>query len=128
MSKSKHVATWFEIPVTDMARACAFYGKVFDCELSIMEGGPVTMAVFPVESSEDGDVVHGALVRGEGYTPSDTGTLLYLNGGEDLTHRLSRVEAAGGSVIQHKMAIGEHGFIGLFMDSEGNRLAMHSAG
>ena len=72
--------------------------------------------------------MHGALVCADSYVPSQEGCLLYLNGGEDLSVPLGRVKDAGGEVIQDKIGIGEHGFIGLFCDTEGNRMAMHSPG
>jgi predicted enzyme related to lactoylglutathione lyase len=126
MNESKHAINWFEIPVRDLARATKFYATVFGVELHLAESGPVKMAIFPGSANPDEYTVHGALVSGEGYVPSEQGSLLYLNGGQDLTAPLGRVEKAGGKVIQDKMQIGEHGFIALFRDSEGNRLAMHS--
>lgn len=113
---------WFELPTTDLNRAIDFYNQVLDADLQTMEMGPTIMAFFP--STEQG--VGGALVYGDGNKPSAEGTLAYLNGGDDLETRLSRVEAAGGKVLTPKTSIGENGFIGIFMDTEGNRVAFHS--
>jgi len=80
------------------------------------------MAFFP---SEDG--VGGAVVSGDGYEPNDKGSLVYLNAGEDLSAALSRVEKAGGKVIVPKTQISpEIGHFALFIDTEGNKVALHS--
>ena len=123
-----HTVTWFEIPVTNIQRASNFYEAVLNVKLQPMEMQGQKMAIFPGGDSTSTHVVHGALVEGETYTPSEQGTLVYLNGGKDLTTPLSRVTQAGGSIIQEKMSIGEHGFIALFKDTEGNRIAFHSVG
>ncbi len=118
---SKNLAVWFEIPVTDLARAQEFYSKVLDTETHEMDMGPFKMAFFPHDNN-----VAGALVEGDGYIPGDKGPLIYLNGGEDLALPLSRVAAAGGKVLQEKMSLGPYGFMAIFLDTEGNRLALHS--
>ena len=76
--------------------------------------------------SEEG--VGGAVVQGEGYAPRAEGTLVYLNGGDDLSAVLGRVEAAGGQVVMPKTSIGENGFAAFFQDTEGNRVGLHSMG
>ena len=115
---------WFEIPVTNLDRATKFYNSVFGIEINPMDFGPFKMGIF--EHSQKSGVA-GALVAGEGYEPSVKGPLLYLNGGEDLSAPLAKVEAAGGSVIAPKFQISEqNGYMAIFMDTEGNKLAMHS--
>ena len=114
---------WFEIPATDIERASRFYSDVMATQLVQQEFGGAQMAMF--QSDNQGDV-HGAIIKGDGYVPSDKGSLLYLNGGDDLAIPLARVKAAGGEVLQPKMGIGEHGFIAIFKDTEGNRVAFHS--
>jgi uncharacterized protein len=129
MSKSKHTVTWFEIPATDLSRATAFYSTLLEVELEPVEFGGVKMAIFPGSGGEGGEpVVHGALVMGEGYVPGATGPLIYLNGGDDLAGPLSRVEGAGGAVLMAKTSIGPHGFMAVLLDTEGNKVALHSAG
>jgi hypothetical protein len=112
---------WFEIPAADMARAVKFYSAILGTAL---EAGPTApgyqMAAFPVEG------VGGALMSGPGYVPSAEGALVYLNGGDDLNGILDRVEAAGGKIVTPKTGIGQHGFFAIFLDSEGNRMALHS--
>ncbi len=113
---------WFELPSNNFERAIKFYNEVLKADLQSMEMNGALMAFFP--SDEKG--VGGCIIKGEGYTPSESGSLVYLNGGEDLSDPLSRVEAAGGAVIMPKTAIGENGFIAWFKDTEGNRVALHS--
>ena len=70
--------------------------------------------------------VGGGIVQGEGFEPSTKGTIVYLNGGEDLSEPLSRVETGGGKIVFPKTAIGVNGFMTQFIDTEGNRIALHS--
>lgn len=121
----KNAISWFEIPVSDFDRAKAFYEEVFDSKMEVMsmEEMGMTMAMFPADM-ENG--TGGAIAFGPGYEPSQQGVLVYLNGGEDLSARLGRVEKAGGKVIVPKTSIGENGFMGQFSDTEGNRVAFHS--
>jgi hypothetical protein len=80
------------------------------------------MAFFPTDKG-----IGGAIVAGPGSTPSDTGTLIYLNAGKDLSHVLERVEPAGGRIVMPKTLINkESGYFAIFIDSEGNKLALHS--
>ena len=117
---------WFEIPAKNFDRACKFYGDVLNGTIQKFEASeqmPIQMGFLPHEG--DGSV-GGAIVKGEGYEPTDKGAVVYLNGGEDLSSPLSRVEKAGGKVVVPKTPIGENGFIAQFMDTEGNRVALHS--
>jgi uncharacterized protein len=113
---------WFEIPVSDMERATKFYGTIFETTLKA-DPGPsgYQMAMFPDQGGANGALLHGA-----GYTPSSSGSLVYLNGGDDLLHVLNRVEKAGGKVLQAKTSLGKNGFMAYFEDSEGNKVGLHS--
>ena len=113
---------WFELPATNFQRAMKFYGEVLQAELQPIEMGDKKMGFFP--HAHEG--VGGSIVCGEGYTPTTEGSVVYLNGGDDLNAPLGRVESAGGKVLTPKTGIGENGFIGMFLDSEGNRVAFHS--
>ena len=113
--------TWFEIPVTDYNRAKKFYETVFETELTDLDFGPLKMAMFPHDN------VGCALCHNPFYVPSENGTLVYMNAGEDLQHAQNRVEAAGGKVVVPKKQISpDHGYMAVFIDSEGNRMALHS--
>ena len=116
---------WFEIPVTDLNRAKTFYSKLLGGELKTEALGEGMTAVLPYQNG-----VGGALVQTEAwhYKPSQEGSVVYLNGGDDLSVPLSRVEAAGGKVLADKMSIGEAGFIAFFLDTEGNKVGLHSLG
>ena len=117
---------WFEIPVKEMDRAIAFYQKVFDCQLQLMDMGDFQMAMFPGEGGGQG--AEGSLVfHKDFYEPSGlAGTLIYFVS-EDVSIELARIEEAGGTVqISKRMISPDYGFMGVFLDSEGNRIGLHS--
>jgi uncharacterized protein len=123
MSASPHALSWFEIPVTNFARARAFYEAVTGRTIEPMEMGPVTMGFL----SSDPEAVGGAIVHGDGGVPSKQGTIIYLNGGDDLAPMLARVEKAGGSIVVLKTEIGnDFGCFAHFVDTEGNKVGLHS--
>jgi predicted enzyme related to lactoylglutathione lyase len=113
---------WFEIPATNLQRAVKFYGEVLEAELQPMDNNGLQMAFFPAQDNGVG----GCLTYGNGNKPQAEGTLVYLNGGDDLGKPLSRVEKAGGKIVMPKTAIGPNGFMAIFTDTEGNRVAFHS--
>ncbi len=118
----KNYVNWFEIPVANFDQAILFYNTIYDIEMETTQMGGYTMGFFPAKSG-----IGGAIVKGEGCIPSDTGPLLYLNAGKDLSDVLSRIEVAGGRIIMPKTIINESaGYFALFLDTEGNRLALHS--
>ena len=122
----QNIVGWFEIPVTDMARARSFYESVLETQIKVMEMGDLTMGWFPMIPNSPG--APGALVKhAEFYFPSDSaGVLVYLSC-PDVQVCLDRVEMAGGKVLQAKKQISEeYGYMGLLIDSEGNRIALHS--
>jgi predicted enzyme related to lactoylglutathione lyase len=115
---------WFEIPVNDMNRAKTFYEYVFNVDISIHNFGGMQMGWFP----DSGNVVgaQGTLIKQDTYVPSKEGTLIYFIC-EDVQNELNRIKKAGGTIYQPKTQISpEHGFMGAFIDSEGNRIALHS--
>lgn len=118
---------WFEIPVKKMERAISFYEKVFGLKLDRHKMGPLEMAWFPWIENQSGSP--GSLVcYPDAYKPSTDGVLIYLTAHSgDLNNELARVEAVGGKVLQEKTEISaEYGFMALIIDSEGNRVALHS--
>jgi len=114
---------WFEIPAKNFERAKKFYETILDIKMETPFEG-TKYAMFPA-NMQNGEI-GGGLVEEQGYEPSQTGSLIYLNGGEDLSVPLSRVEAAGGKILIHKKSIGPNGFVAIFNDAEGNRIAFHS--
>lgn len=123
MSAEFNPVGWFEIPVTDMARAKAFYEHVFGLTLELNNLGPLQMAFFPMKPDQYGSA--GGLVKHEAYAPSHGGTMVYFTV-HDIDAALKRATERGGKVLSQKKSIGEYGFVGHFEDSEGNRIAVHS--
>ncbi len=122
----KNAISWFEIPTIDLDRAAAFYESVFDIKLNPFDTPNLKMRMFPLE---DWTGVGGALNFAEGfYKPSATdGPLIYLNGNPDVQIFLDRIEAAGGKILMPKTLISpEYGHMAVFLDTEGNRIALHS--
>ncbi len=113
---------WFEIPAVNFKQAVDFYNYIYDIEMEQNFNGNHAMAFFPAKNG-----IGGAVVAGPGSTPSDSGALIYLNGGKDLNLVLERIEEAGGRIVMPKTLIDEeHGYFAIFIDSEGNKLALNS--
>jgi len=115
---------WFEIPVTDLDRAQAFYEKLFATTLRREPMGEVTLAVFGYD--EPG--VGGCLIAGDSVAPpSQGGTIVYLNAQPSLDAVLDRVQAAGGVITTPKVTLpGDMGCFAHIADSEGNRIGLHA--
>lgn len=124
----KNAISWFEIPVSDFARAKTFYQKIFDFEMPEMEMSGVRMGI--LLHDRDGGGVGGAICFGEGYKPSShDGPKVYLNAGDDLNVVLGRVESAGGKQILPKTEIApDMGHFAFFSDTEGNVVGLYSMG
>lgn len=119
----ENAVNWFEIPAADFERAIAFYQKVMACELVRSTMDEAIMAMFPT----DGSGVGGCVVSHPAMKPSAEGTCVYLNAGTDLAPALSRVEPAGGSIVVPRTKISDEiGYFAVFIDSEGNRVGLHS--
>ncbi|MAO43094.1 MULTISPECIES: VOC family protein [Leeuwenhoekiella] len=113
---------WFEIPVKNLDRAKNFYEAILDIEMTKVEFGGFKMGWFPKPKVG----ASGSLVEHEAYNPSKEGTLIYL-AAEDVSIPLAKIENAGGTILQGKTQISEeHGFMAVFLDTEGNRIALHS--
>ena len=113
---------WFEIVVKDMERAIKFYKTVFQVQLTIENMPDMQMALFPYQESYPG----GALVKGDAFSQCREGsgtTVIYLTV-ESVGAALSRIEKTGGSIVMPSTSIGENGFIGMFVDSEGNTIGL----
>jgi predicted enzyme related to lactoylglutathione lyase len=123
----KNAISWFEIPSQDLQRAQTFYETIFDFKLFPMDTPNIQMRMFPIEDPMTG--IGGAVVYNkEFYQPSNTaGVLIYLNANPDVQIVLDRIEKAGGKVIVPKTQISpEYGYMGIFQDTEGNRIGLHS--
>jgi len=122
---------WFEIYVQDVERAKKFYEEVFQVQLIDMsdpidgESGDMKMAAFPMVNAGEAPGASGALVQMEGFNSGGNSTIVYFSS-FDCGVEAGRVEAAGGRIFSPKSAIGEHGFIVLFYDLDGNMVGIHS--
>lgn len=120
----KNFVSIFEIPALDIKRAVNFYGAILDIKIELMDMLDMKMGVFPIVDQ----VTFGVIVQGEGHIPSTKGVTIYLNGGNDLQVILDRVEKSGGKVVASKTPhADDSGFFALFIDTEGNRLGLHSS-
>lgn len=118
---------WFEIPVSNMERAKKFYENVFDVKIQVDQFGETLMGWFPFNKDSNTPGASGSLVQNsQFYKPSANGTLVYFSSLE-ITHEIRKVEHSGGVVLQEKTLIKEDiGYMALFLDTEGNRIALHS--
>jgi predicted enzyme related to lactoylglutathione lyase len=115
---------WIEIPVVDLERAMNFYQKLFNLEPTAISTEDVRRTTTLYYTPEGGPGI--SLNQTNNFEPSDKGTLVYLDTGEDLTEHLSRVEPAGGAIVERKSSMGEAGYYATFRDTEGNLLALYS--
>ena len=123
----KNAISWFEIPTTDLNRAQQFYEAIFGINMIPMDTDNFKMRMFPIEDPMNG--IGGALIKTDGFhVPSATdGPLIYLNANPDVQIVLDKVVAAGGKVMVPKTEISpEYGHMGVFIDTEGNRVGLHS--
>ena len=120
---------WFEIPVNDMDRAVRFYNDVFQINIAVHPMGDLIMGWFPFAENPEAKGASGSLVyHKELYKPSKEGTLIYFTSRTgDINDELSRIEKAGGKILKPKTQISpDLGYMALFLDTEGNRVALHS--
>jgi len=126
MDKNSNSLNWFEIPAENLDRAKKFYEKTFDCTLEPqpdMMG--MKMASFPADMG--GGKVSGAIVQSKMHKPSQTGSVLYLNANPSIDTIIGRIEKAGGKVVMPKTQISpEIGYMAFFVDTEGNKIGLHS--
>ncbi len=117
---------WFEIPVEDMDRAKTFYEVVFGVQIQVQDLGDTLMGWFPWNHEKPGAA--GSLIQNKDwYKPSNVaGVLIYFNS-EDVQNELDRIESAGGRILKPKTLIApDIGCMAVFLDTEGNRIALHS--
>jgi uncharacterized protein len=130
MALERNPVGWFEIYVSDMSRAQAFYQAMLNVSLEPLPTSPemegsLEMLMFPTDMENKLNGAGGALCKMEGVNPGPGGTLIYFSC-DDCAVEASRAGAAGGNVIRPKMSIGQYGFIALIMDTEGNMIGLHS--
>jgi predicted enzyme related to lactoylglutathione lyase len=113
---------WVDIPVLDLDRAIRFYSAVLGAKVNKEEYPEMAIGLLP---GSDPDVT-GCLFKSETDRPSSEGPLIYLNADGRLDEAVNHVEAYGGKVLKPRHSIGPYGFRALVLDSEGNRVALHS--
>lgn len=113
----------FEIPATDISRAIKFYQAILDINIEKMEMPGMEMGILPYKEQ----LVTGVIVKAEGHQPSVNGVTTYLNGGDNLQVILDKVEKNGGKITVPKTPhADESGYFAIFLDSEGNKMGLHS--
>lgn len=118
-----HSFVWVDIPVLDLDRAVAFYSGVLGRQVT-KEGGPGFQ--FGLLPHGNDDVAGCVYVSDGDNAPSRSGPLVYLNAEGRLEQAVQAVVALGGQVLQPPHPIGPHGTRAIVVDSEGNRLALHT--
>ena len=121
MHAAPNPVPYFEIPVTDMERAVAFYSAVFGYDFTRDTVDGYEMALFPYDPNGHG--ASGALAKGDVYVPSKTGPILYFRVAE-IDPVLTAAAVQGGKILYPKKSIGDLGYVAEFKDSEGNRIAL----
>lgn len=120
-NRDHNCAVWFDIPVIDLERAVLFYKEVLANNVAIESFDNFRFAVL---DHQDGN--GGCLVENAGEVTGTTGVLLYLNVHGRIKEAIERVTQHGGQIVQELHSLGPHGFRALILDSEGNRVALHS--
>jgi uncharacterized protein len=124
MTPERNPVGWFEVYVDDMARAQRFYESVFNVKLQALGSPVVKMLAFPMKGDLPGCT--GALVQmPDGGRPTGNGIIIYFSC-VDCAAEASRAVQNGGKIFKEKFSIGEHGFIALVHDTEGNMIGLHS--
>jgi predicted enzyme related to lactoylglutathione lyase len=119
---SKHNrAVWIDVPVADLDRATAFYAAVLGVGVTKQQYGEFQ---FSVIDHQDGN--GGCLIPNPGQITSAGGLLVYFNVDGRLPAAVAQVQKLGGQVLEGPHSIGPHGFRAIVLDSEGNRVALHS--
>lgn len=118
-----NIITWFELPATDLERAATFYRTILGAQFRTDSDGGL---LFVADSRA---AVSGSIIKNDKYVPTATGTVVYLNAGtpDNLDAILSRVVPAGGQILMPKTHLGDPGHIAMILDSEGNRVGLHSS-
>lgn len=123
MNTKRNPVGWFEIYVQDMERAKAFYEKTFNQSLEQLPASGLEMWAFSGECDAGGAT--GAIVKMKGKDSGVGGTIVYFSCA-DCCETAKIALGAGGKMQLEKMSIGEHGFISLVYDTEGNIIGLHS--
>ena len=126
LNENTNAINWFEIPMTNTERAKKFYETIFDIQMKRVDLGGFEMVFFPSSDNMIGKV-SGALVKGDMHKPSMDGAVIYLNANPDMLLIIDRIVANGGKILMPRTLVNEQvGYMAFFVDTEGNRLALHA--
>jgi len=114
---------WFEIYVQDVPRARAFYERLLDIEMVPLEIPDIEMWGFPMDDGAPG--TSGSIISTPDMPSGGNSVMVYFSC-RDCAVEEGRAEAAGGEVLQSKMAVGDYGFVSIIKDPDGNRVGLHS--
>jgi predicted enzyme related to lactoylglutathione lyase len=127
METNANALNWFEIPATDIERAKGFYEGIMEIQMTTSSMMGIEMAFFPYTMGSG--KLSGAICKSQNHKPSYDGCIVYLNGNPDLQNVLDKVEQAGGQVVMPKTKISDEvGYMAFIIDTEGNKVAVHSQG
>ena len=118
----KNQIVWCDIPINDLDRAIKFYSAVLGQAVSKELHGEMNFGLLPHTEGSVG----GCLVKTDDTKPSANGPLIYLNCEDRLDAAIATVETNCGKILKPKHQIGPYGFCAVILDSEGNRIALHS--
>jgi predicted enzyme related to lactoylglutathione lyase len=116
-----NLTVWCDIPVANLDRASAFYAATLGIGVDKVEMENFKFCVFRHDKGNS-----GCLVSNEAEISGTAGILLYMNVDGRIRDAVVQVEKMGGKVVKPVHAIGQHGFRAVILDSEGNRIALHS--
>jgi predicted enzyme related to lactoylglutathione lyase len=120
-----HQVVWFDIPVRDLERAVRFYSAVLGAPVEMVQAafGTPTIALLPHPEG----AITGSLVATSDVNVADGGPLIYLSAQGRLDEAVAAAQMNGGKVVQAKQSFGSAGWRAIILDSEGNRIALHSS-
>lgn len=119
----KNFVSIFEIPATDISRAVDFYQEILGIKIEKIDMPEIQMGIFPSQEQS----ATGVIIKATGYNPSADGVTIYLNGGDNLQVILDKIEKSGSKILVPKTPhADENGYFALFLDSEGNKIGLHS--
>jgi predicted enzyme related to lactoylglutathione lyase len=122
MKPTTNPVVFFEIPAIDLERAKTFYKAVFNVSFEDASIDGNEMSFFSFDSELKG--ISGALAKGETYKPTKEGVIIYFHS-NDIDETLEKVTQQNGTTFYPKTSVGSMGFVAEFIDSEGNRIAIH---
>lgn len=118
----KNQVVWVDIPVIDLDRAIAFYSKMLGEPVEKVNSGGLVAGILPHADGGSG----ACLYTSPDHLPSNNGPMIYLNTEGRLAKAVEAVKANKGKILKEIHSIGPHGFCAVVIDSEGNRIAIHS--